>query len=181
MRGFDYTGQKFGMLTAIKRVGTRRGIGGHARPEWLVKCDCGNEKIVVASALKRNNRNSCGCRNWNQLPDGVSAMNNIYAKIRGGARKRGHRWELTREQVEEIISKPCAYCGVLPYQISRGIGKKSKDYAYNGIDRVDNERGYEVGNVVPCCGNCNLAKHSRKVHDFKNWIVEVYGHWASKS
>jgi hypothetical protein len=31
---------------------------------------------------------------------------------------------------------------------------------YNGIDRVDNEKGYLVENCVPCCFTCNSLKKS---------------------
>lgn len=53
----DLTGQKFGRLTVLKRVGSAKGY----RPAWLCKCDCGNEKVVTSGAMKSGNTVSCGC------------------------------------------------------------------------------------------------------------------------
>lgn len=52
----DFTGQKFGRLTAIKKVD-----GDKRYCYWLCKCDCGNEKIVKISNLKNGIIKSCGC------------------------------------------------------------------------------------------------------------------------
>lgn len=57
MRAEDLTGQHFGRLIAIKRVGQTK--GGNAL--WLCRCDCGNEKIVAGSNLKNGHTRSCGC------------------------------------------------------------------------------------------------------------------------
>ena len=39
----DITGQRFGRLTAIERVGHNN--NGHSL--WKCLCDCGNEKVVM--------------------------------------------------------------------------------------------------------------------------------------
>jgi hypothetical protein len=39
-----------------------------------------------------------------------------------------------------------------------------------GIDRVKNEYGYNVLNVVPCCANCNYLKRN---FDVRAWIEAV--------
>ena len=59
----DLTGQRFGRLVVIKRV--KPAESDIAFPNtsayWLCKCDCGNETIVVGSALRSGNTKSCGC------------------------------------------------------------------------------------------------------------------------
>lgn len=52
----DLTGQRFGMLTVIRRVENK---GKQVR--YLCRCDCGNEKIFHATNLKRGLSTSCGC------------------------------------------------------------------------------------------------------------------------
>jgi hypothetical protein len=52
----DLTGMRFGQLTVIKRAENVRG-----RCAWLCKCDCGNEKVVVAIDLTKGDVKSCGC------------------------------------------------------------------------------------------------------------------------
>lgn len=57
MRVIDLTGQRFGKLTVIKRVENTK----HGSAQWLCKCDCGNEIIVIGNNLVRNHTKSCGC------------------------------------------------------------------------------------------------------------------------
>jgi hypothetical protein len=50
-------GQKFGRLTVIKEAGkTKTGI-----TKWLCLCDCGKEKVVIGTNIKRGLTTSCGC------------------------------------------------------------------------------------------------------------------------
>ena len=53
----DITGQRFGRLVAIERVGTDK----HRKAVWLCQCDCGNTTKVTGNELRRGRANSCGC------------------------------------------------------------------------------------------------------------------------
>lgn len=53
----DITGQKFGMLTAV-RVADRRG----SVTCWVVACDCGKESVVQRGNLITGHTKSCGCQ-----------------------------------------------------------------------------------------------------------------------
>lgn len=48
----DLTGQRFGQLVAIEPHGKK----------WLWRCDCGNEKLINSSNVRRGLTVSCGCR-----------------------------------------------------------------------------------------------------------------------
>ena len=54
----DLTGRKFGMVTVVSReINSPTGS-----PQWLCRCDCGNEKVIRADVLKRGNWiPNCGC------------------------------------------------------------------------------------------------------------------------
>lgn len=57
MRNYiDITGQKFGMLIAVKKVECK-----NVRVHWECQCDCGNTVIVAANNLKNGHTKSCGC------------------------------------------------------------------------------------------------------------------------
>lgn len=56
-------GQKFGMLTVVGQAASTP--KGHRR--WICKCDCGTEKIIMGSNLKRGTTVSCGCKHRNDL------------------------------------------------------------------------------------------------------------------
>lgn len=53
----DITGQKFGHLTAIEKVGKDK----YSRSLWKCLCDCGNHTIIMIGNLTSGNSQSCGC------------------------------------------------------------------------------------------------------------------------
>ena len=76
---------------------------------------------------------------------------NHYVK---GAKKRGIHFDLTKTQFELLILQPCFYCT----HCTQG--------EVNGIDRLDNNKGYIEDNVVSCCKFCNLAKGTQHPQEF---------------
>lgn len=64
----------------------------------------------------------------------------------------------------------CHYCGAPP----SGRQKQVRSvYVYTGVDRKDNDAGYTIENVVPCCGICNHAKHTMSYEAFLAWLRRV--------
>ena len=61
----DLTGQKFNMLTVIRRTEDHIAASGKPSARWLCKCDCGNETIVSGTKLKKGTTKSCGCYQFN--------------------------------------------------------------------------------------------------------------------
>ena len=87
MRKFiDLTGQKFGRLTIIKRNYPNDKFG---KINWLCKCECGKEKVVVGNNLKNGNSKSCGClrKELNEFRPGLSNMRNVINGYKQSARK----------------------------------------------------------------------------------------------
>lgn len=68
-KAIDITGERFGRLTAIKRVGKDK----RNNVLWLCKCDCGNEVVRATSELKKRNNHSCGCLGKEHLTDMAKA------------------------------------------------------------------------------------------------------------
>lgn len=66
----DFTGQKFGRLTALWRCEDKPG-----ESIWHFKCECGNEVCFPISRVKAGTTNSCGC-----LRKEKSKLNNPYLK-----------------------------------------------------------------------------------------------------
>jgi len=54
-----------------------------------------------------------------------------------------------------------------------GKGQYASPYIYNGLDRIDNEKGYLLDNVTPCCKICNQAKHALSLDDFLAWCQRL--------
>lgn len=102
----------------------------------------------------------------------------LFGSYKTSSKKRKIKFELTKEQFIKLTSSDCHYCGEKPSQkflgkrlLGRGIGSI---YYYNGIDRLDPKKGYEIGNVVSCCKKCNFAKQSMSYEEFIKWIKSVY-------
>jgi hypothetical protein len=142
---------KFGMLTVIKETDERL----YSCTAWICKCDCGNEKLISTGYLTSGHAISCGCYRKNcQFKDnsGFIYVSRFYKK---NAHDRGLIWELTDEQTDQLLQGNCFYCGKPPSRTSSNV---RKDYIWNGIDRVDNSRGYRPENCVTCCKSCNSKK-----------------------
>jgi len=171
----DLTGKKFGRLTVIRRSYPNK----KGQPMWLCKCDCGTEKIISGNRLKVGDAKSCGClrkeapNNKKRLNLGLANMRSIMRGCKRKAKKQGLDYKLTEEQYRAITQKDCYYCGAKPNNISKNEGRYGV-YIYNGIDRVDNNKGYTMDNIVPCCKRCNYAKKNHTLQEFKDWIKRIY-------
>jgi len=67
------------------------------------------------------------------------------------ARLEGKDWDLP-DSVMQLFEYPCVYGGEDPAVTGH----------LNGLDRVDNTKGYINGNVVPCCARHNREKNGSK-------------------
>jgi HNH endonuclease len=56
----DKTGQRFGRLVVIEHRSKPEGASGYGA-YWLVRCDCGTEKVLAGQALREGGTRSCGC------------------------------------------------------------------------------------------------------------------------
>lgn len=77
----------------------------------------------------------------------------IFLEYISTCRRKNIFFELTAEEFNKLIVKNCAYCGREPSNTNMRCGIK-----YNGLDRIDNNKGYTLKNVVPCCSLCNRIK-----------------------
>lgn len=172
----NLTGQRFGRLVAVEPTDERR----HGSVMWVCKCDCGNLCKIRASHLTYYGTKSCGCiqkemlGNMTRLEKGQASFNATLHSYKQNAKKRGYSFNLTKEQFREITQQNCSYCGRKPCQVAFQNKYGNGVYVYNGIDRVNNSIGYEIGNVVPCCKICNRAKDVMGTEEFLDWIKSVY-------
>ena len=104
-----------------------------------------------------------------------SQYNALYSNYVKNAKRRNIPFNLTLDEVKHIIHQPCHYCGAIE---SDTFSNRDRGYLikHNGMDRVDCVKGYEVGNIVPCCKVCNFAKHTMTQNEFYDWIKRVANH-----
>lgn len=88
--------------------------------------------------------------------------------------------DLNVEEFYYISQLPCYYCNT-PHSnkcqytnkhLSAKVIQKSI-LLYNGIDRIDSNKGHTKDNIVPCCKYCNFAKGNLSVEDFNSWIQRI--------
>jgi hypothetical protein len=143
----DLHNRPFGDLTAIEYLGNGR---------WKCICKCSKEVVGRSHLLRQGKHKSCqSCANKNKRMGREAAINKVFAEYKDRAKRRGLEWKLTRDQFIEITSSPCHYTG-LPPSLVRNLPHGS--YIYNGIDRMDNTKGYLYANCVPCCSKVNQMK-----------------------
>jgi hypothetical protein len=173
----DLIGKTFGILTVIEKAGKNK-WGSNL---WKCQCACGNIKVVIRRTLVNGATKSCGClqksivSEKNSIEFGQATKNTLFYIYKQGAKARNIEFNLEKNYFLSLTSQNCHYCGKEPLQIIKNICNNG-DYIYNGIDRVDNNKGYIFGNVVSCCGTCNKAKMIMSTDEFLSWIERVYNH-----
>lgn len=160
-------GKRFGKLEVKERAGSDK----WGTATWLCQCDCGGTKVVRGGSLRSGKVKSCGC--LYKLPEGVAMMRFVLRGYREKAKRRRLVFNLTEEEFMKLTSQFCYYCGVKPKQTLSNKAYNG-NFIYNGLDRVDNDKGYTLENVVPCCGICNRAKKNLTQEEFYKWIERVY-------
>lgn len=173
----DLSGQRFGRLTVIQRVGTTK----HGHPTWLCKCDCGKEHVVVGNDLKSGDTTSCGCYGHEVRVKQLT--------IHGGKGTRLYRtWQ--------SMKRRCCNPNAAFYKDYGGRGiKVCKEWLHdfeafhnwainNGytdeltIDRIDENGDY-------CPGNCRWATQKQQANNKRNTVrltwngeTKTLGEWS---
>ena len=149
---------------------------------WSSECNsCYNgHKYYEAYRERRRNDDLVGFLNheanqqlrWRLANPVKTAEYNVYRQqspeirlkvIRQSAAKRDITFdEAAANNMLTLIGKSCYYCGFIDPE------------RCNGLDRVDNDGGYFVDNVVSCCMYCNMAKKDKSVVDYVEKMCSVY-------
>lgn len=171
----DLTGRRFGKLVVLRRT-EDKDYGGRFFINYLCKCDCGNDCEVISSNLLNTSRSgtkSCGC--LSKKPEGMAKARQVYIGYKNKARDRTIEFNISFEQFLEISQKNCEYCGASPSNIASG-SRNNGVYIYSGLDREDNNIGYEYDNLAPCCWTCNNGKAQMLKEEFLEWVEQIYNH-----
>lgn len=155
-------GMKSGALTIIS-------IAPKSRTAWTARCVCGKE--IRLRDCNVGVMRSCGCKQrernpqktWKGMPrlsDGSLAERSYFIQYRSQASVRNLPFNLTFTIFKSLIYGNCYYCGAAP---EHTISRKDDSIIANGVDRVDNSKGYIATNCVPCCRRCNVFKGATTV------------------
>jgi len=78
--------------------------------------------------------------------------------VQKNAYSRSLLFNLSESDFEKIIIQPCYYCGFV------------SNSRLNGIDRMNNNKGYILSNCVSCCKMCNIIKNIQHPNEFLDKI-----------
>jgi hypothetical protein len=164
-------GFKYGKLTVEKSLGVKPPGRGQT---VQCRCDCGGSWIGKAYLLKRGNTRSCGCLKTGPAPTSdktLQPIKRLLGKYKRSAKNRSLTWNLDDTLFRTLIVSACFYCGAAPCGICRD--RAGSLVKYNGIDRQNNNLGYDPGNVVSCCATCNYMKSAWTEEEFLNHVKKI--------
>ncbi len=139
---YSLVGNVYNRWTVLGFTGGDEG----GRSKWWCRCTCGSEKAVDGNNLKSGASKSCGC-----------LLREVITKHGCWATKEYATWEGIKQRCLNPKSQVYEYYGGRGITICdrwknfeyflADVGKKpepTKDYS---LDRINNEMGYEPGNV----------------------------------
>jgi hypothetical protein len=88
----------------------------------------------------------------------------VYKEYQQSAKKRDLEFDLTQDELNNLIFQPCFYCGNVP-----GSGPTDRV----GLDRIDSDKGYTKDNILPCCATCNYAKQRLSIDEFFEMCTKI--------
>lgn len=180
-------GVTFGLLTATEDVAS-------CMDRALFRCECGNERMIRASAAKNGSTKSCGCltltlggfsrhplhSTWRSMVQRCTNPNNVEYCNYGG-----------REDAEITVcdrwrTDPWAFAGDIEQEIGlRPEGRGEKGHPLYEFDRTDNNRGYWCGRCAYCASRGQFtinvrwsdketqAANRRKIQDLSRELAAV--------
>lgn len=172
----DLTGQKFGMLTVLKRVENKG-----KDVAWLCSCDCGKDTVTTTSRLNSGMTKSCGClklKGYNWKHEGSNTrIYNIWQSMKQRCFTPScfaYKWY--GERGISICSDWLGENGFLNFR------KWSLEHGYKdnlSIDRIDVNGNYEPS-------NCRWATAKEQGNNTRNnrlleykGVVHTISEWAS--
>lgn len=180
----DLAGMTFGFLTVLRKAPLRPKW--KYRIYWVCRCKCGTETEAESYKLQHGDIKACRRRCYQ-----ISTSSVARAKPRLTPEERSFRrflhtyassknakrycFSLTEQEFRKVTQEPCAYCGTPP-SLGFRTAYATSPYVCNGVDRVDSSKGYETGNVVACCTQCNRMKLDTQVDKFLLQIARIYKH-----
>lgn len=139
-------GTRFGRLVVLGRE-SKRYSNGNIRSFFLCHCDCGKDKSINGSSLVANRSHSCGCligdsarKHGDAWPNKTPEYSIWSAILRRCTKKEDKAWKHYGGRGITICERWLDYRNFIS-----DVGRRPEPHLT--LDRIDNNKGYEPGNV----------------------------------
>lgn len=170
-KAIDLSGEKFGRLTVLKRIGSTD----NKKSLFLCKCECGNEVKVIGGNLTSGTTTSCGCYKIELRHKSANPQRRRLKRIYRLMKLRC--FDETNKSFKDYGGRGITVCkewmesfdNFYSWSISNGYNDKLT------IDRINNDCNYEPS-------NCRWATYEEQANNTrKNRLVEYKGEKMSVS
>lgn len=106
-----------------------------------------------------------------------SYLRSIYTvqKCDANPNHRNKEWSLSFEDWCDLVQQECHVCGAAPVLREGKVHMRTGTRVpINGIDRIDSDQGYILGNVRSCCPTCNYMKNRLTEDQFFEHIQKIW-------
>lgn len=166
----DLTGKRFGRLTVEKFSEKRNGIAW-----WTVRCDCDIQKEVRGYTLTSGHNKSCGCGHSDYMKTALGKSKGQLSgthwfRIKSNAEARNIEVTLSQQEASELFEKQKGICALSGELLAMDSDATSRTAS---LDRINSNKGYEVGNVQWVHKNINLMKNQLDEKEFLSWVNKI--------
>ena len=172
----DLSGKVFGDLTVIQRDFSKQD-----KVYFICKCKCGKIKSIFSHYLTAGKNKTCGCsrkfvgEKSNSWKGCGNITGHYFAHIKGQAKIRNLEFNVTVEDLWELYQSQNGKCKLTGLSIDLFIDRNKIRTA--SLDRIDNSRGYIIGNIQWLHKDINYMKRiltQEKLIEYCHLISENY-------
>lgn len=139
-----------------------------------VECKCGfKTKINKYDLLQTHSHNSCkSCSSFKGIGDLTGAY---ITGIKKGAEKRGLEFNLTTQQLWDLINQQGFKCALTGESIT--VNKNWRKYDFTAsLDRINSTKGYTLDNIQWVHKRINKLKSNFTEDELKFWVEKLYNY-----
>ena len=166
----DIAGQTFNKLTALRF----ERLDKFGKALWLMRCICGQEKVINASAVKAGLTTSCGCHKQHVHRRGIGNISQAYwHKLEKSAEQRNLVFQLTKQGAWDLFGQQEGKCALSGDQITLFPNGDKYRLQTASLDRIDSTKGYTLDNIQWVHKRVNFLKRDYSEEELIYWCSRI--------